>query len=391
MPMLESRAARSNILTVNTGSSSLRLASHTLDSVPRCSASSSLSPRPDATPETFADFIDRYALAEPAIVVHRVVHGGTKLVAPCVVDAAVETEIERLGNLAPLHNGIALEWIRSARAAFGPNVCQAACFDTEFFADLPAAAANYALPRELCQQLEIRRYGFHGLAHQSLLNGWHDLRQRVGGERVISLQLGAGCSISASEQGRPIATSMGFSPLGGLVMANRCGDLDPAVVLHLIEQGGFTANELRWILNESSGLLALSGITGDMKALLGYENPEAELAIQMFCARAGEYIGAYLTSLRGADAILIGGGIGQHAPTIRATILEPLKWAGIRIDDERNRCIDASLGGAIHSDNSTTEVWFIPTHEESVMAAAARSLLFEPEENATMTTPGMPR
>lgn len=240
---------------------------------------------------------------------------------------------------------------------------------------MPLFAANYALPSDLCRQHELRRYGFHGLAHQSLLQQWLARSERHGKRRVISLQLGAGCSATASDRGWPIDTSMGFSPLAGLMMATRCGDLDPTVVLHLIDQAGFSAAELGWIFNESSGLRAVSGESGDMRQLLDSDTDAAALAVSMFCHRLQKYLGAYLAVLGGADAILFGGGIGEHATEIRARVLAHFEWAGISLDAARNVAVSPHRGGAIHTDNSATEVWVIPTDEAQVMAEAARGLL----------------
>lgn len=364
-----------SVLTLNAGSSSLRLASYTLESVPRCVADAHQSPPPAQDPDVLADFVRQHALAVPDLVMHRVVHGGQTLTEPCLIDAAVEAEIERLKALAPLHNGVALDWISAAREAFGPEVRQAACFDTGFYAQLPPAAAAYALPKALCEQHEIRRYGFHGLAHQSMLNYWHEQSHTEGDRRVISLQLGAGCSATATDHGWPIETSMGFSPLEGLVMAARCGDLDPSVVLYLIDEAGFDTAELGRILNESSGLRAVSGQSGDMQTLLESDTDDAALAVALFCHRVRKYVGAYLAVLGGADAILFGGGIGEHAPVIRSRVLEHFEWAGIRLDTERNVAMPSDAGGPIHADDSTVEVWVTPTDEGRVMAVAAHPLL----------------
>jgi len=365
----------SHILTVNAGSSSLRLASFALEDALPLTAQAHLSPAPARDPNVLVDFLRQHGLGVPELIIHRVVHGGARLTRPCLLDAEVETEIARLKSLAPLHNGVALDWIDSARRAFGAETPQAACFDSGFFAEMPPFAASYALPPDLCREHELRRYGFHGLAHQSLLQQWLARSEHHGKRRVISLQLGAGCSATASDHGWPIDTSMGFSPLEGLMMATRCGDLDPAAVLYLIDKAGFSASELGWIFNESSGLRAVSGESGDMRRLLDSDTDAAALAVSMFCHRLQKYLGAYLAVLGGADAILFGGGIGGHAPEIRARVLTHFEWAGIRLDAARNACVSAEQGGAIHTDNSATEVWVIPTDEAQVMAEAARGLL----------------
>jgi acetate kinase len=374
--MTEAQVGSAKVVTINAGSSSLRISGYSVGPTFERLAEAHLTSLPDGDAVVLLDFMHRHGLARPELVMHRVVHGGQTLREPRLVDAEVEAEIERLSAFAPLHNGLALDWIQAAREAFGPGVPQAACFDTAFFADLPPHAASYALPPELCARHGIRRYGFHGLAHQSMLDQWGDRGTPGDDRRVISLQLGAGCSVTASDRGSPVETSMGFSPLEGLMMATRCGNLDPAVVLHLVEKGGMSADALDTLFNRQSGLLAISGQTGDMRALLESPSPKAKLAVRMFCHRVQMYVGAYLAVLQGARAILFGGGIGEHAATIRQRILQPFAWAGIVLDESRNLSVDPEHGGAIHAERSRVEVWVIPTDEAGVMASAARTLLF---------------
>jgi acetate kinase len=386
--MIQSASKRaSSLVTVNAGSSSLRIAGYRLDSGSTRTGHVHLSPAPAGNPGVLSDFVRGHNIPQPDIVMHRVVHGGSRLRAPCLIDAQVEAEIRRLQTLAPLHNGIALDWMEAAREAFGSDVLQAACFDTGFYANLPPAAATYALPREMCKQHEIQRYGFHGLAHQSMLSIWQEQSHGPSDNgRVISLQLGAGCSVTASENSQPFDTSMGFSPLEGLMMATRCGDLDPTVVLHLLNEGGYSAAELGSILNASSGLLAVSGQTGNMQTLLRTDTKEADLAISMFCSRVRKYVGAYLAILGGADAILFGGGIGEHAPAIRARVLERFEWAGVHLDAERNASVNPTTGGPIHSRQSVVELWVTPTDEEAVMVNASRTLLAERAPSVSSST-----
>lgn len=375
-----------SVLTINAGSSSVRLAYFSLESSLSRLAELRISTAEAGDGSVLTDFINAHACPRPDLIVHRVVHGGPTLSEPCLIDAAVEAEIHRLQSLAPLHNRLALDWIRAAREVFGTEIKQASCFDTGFYHQLPAVATHYALPRELCEQHQIRRYGFHGLAHQSMLNQWLDQKQTCDDRRVISLQLGAGCSITACDRGRPIDTSMGFSPLEGLVMATRCGDLDPAIVLYLIEEGGLSAAHLNGILNESSGLRGVSRQSGDMRELLDSDTADAELAVAMFCHRARKYIGAYLAILGGANAILFGGGIGESAPIIRARILENMDWAGIRLDKQKNHSIASTDGGSIHAADSKSEIWVVPADEESVMANAAQTLLLNLNDRADHKT-----
>lgn len=313
-------------------------------------------------------------------VAHRVVHGGTKLTAPCVIDAAVEAEIERLAALAPLHNPRALIWLRACRALLGKAVAQVAVFDTGFYAALPEVARSYALPQQLAQNHGLRRYGFHGIAHQAMWRRWRHLRPDIAkGGRVISLQLGAGCSITAIADGAPQDTSMGFSPLEGLVMATRSGDLDPGLLLYLLREGSMTVDELDRLLNKESGLRGMAG-ESDMRKLLVSNEPAAQLAVELYCYRARKYVGAYLAVLGGADAIIFGGGVGEHAPEIRERILAGMEWAGIVLDRERNH---AAVGAeaCISRDDSRVTVWAIAVDESQLLAEEAGILLTQARES----------
>lgn len=367
----ETRAA--GILTVNGGSSSLRLAVFAADGQALV-ADARLAPVPPTDPAVLERFLREAGVGRLVAVVHRVVHGGSRLRETCWLDAGVEAEIARLKALAPLHNGMALDWIHAARRAC--DAPQAAAFDTAFFVDLPPWAARYALPSELSERFGLRRFGFHGLAHRSMLESWRGLRRRPpAGERVISIQLGSGCSMAAIRDGQPVECSMGYSPLEGLMMATRSGDVDPTVILRLVGEGGFSLEELEGILNHASGLRGVSGTTADMAALLADEAPQARLAVDMFCHRVRKYLGAYLAVLGGADAILFGGGIGERAPDIRARVLEGLAWAGIVVDPGRNAAVAPPQGGEISAPDSRVEVRVLPVQEARLMAREVAALL----------------
>lgn len=362
------------VLTVNAGSTSLRLAAFETAETPACIGEAHFPHLPRHDPGVLTEFVSKHEISVPDVVVHRVVHGGINLRTACLIDAHVESEIERTIPLAPLHNSTALGWIRAARAAFDDAVPQVAVFDTAFYAHMPAWSAKYALPQDLCEKHGIRRYGFHGLAHRSMLMRWHQLSESpMKHGRVISLQLGAGCSITATDHGQPVDTSMGFSPLEGLMMATRCGDLDPTVLLYLIDQGGYGIRDLEKILNEESGLRGVSRESADMERLLSRDDTDAELAVAMFCHRVRKYIGAYIAVLGGVDAILFGGGIGEHAPEIRARVLDDFSWADIRIDSERNSGV-AHGGGSIHADDSVVNVWVTPVDEALIMVQEAMTV-----------------
>jgi acetate kinase len=302
--------------------------------------------------------------------VHRIVHGG-QLNRSCRIDAAVEREIAERAPLAPLHNPAALQWLRACRQRLGGQVPQIAVFDTAFYADLPQVAATYPLPHELCREHDLRRYGFHGIAHAAMWRRWTSLRPDLSqGGNVISLQLGAGCSATAVAQGRAIDTSMGFTPLEGLMMALRSGDVDPGLLIYLQRRAGLSAEALEDMLIHRSGLRGVSGTSGDMRDLLRSENPRAALAVEMFCYRVRKYIGAYLAVLGGADAILFGGGIGEHQPEIRRRILAGLEGLGLVLDAERN---SAALGtdACISRAGSRIEVRVTPVDEERMLAEEA--------------------
>lgn len=365
------------LLTVNTGSSSVRLDLFEARAAGAVQALASYHESLDGLPETvLREFLRGRDARVLQVIAHRVVHGGARFTAPCRIDDAVEQDIERLAPLAPLHNPQALAWIRACRAVCGAQVPQVAVFDTAFYAALPAVAHTYALPHALVRQHAIRRYGFHGLAHQAMWQRWCALEPQHAGRRgrVISLQLGAGCSISAIAGGVPQDTSMGFSPLEGLVMATRCGDLDPGVLLYLQRECGMPLEALDHVLSQESGLLGVSGSSADMRVLLASSEPQARLAVDLYCYRARKYIGAYLAVLGGADAILFGGGVGEHAPEIRARILQGWAWAGIALDAARNHAalgVEARIGHA----GSPVAVWVLPVNEAAILAQAALALM----------------
>lgn len=364
------------LLTVNTGSSSVRLDLLEARDAGVAQAVASYHESLDSPPEAMLrEFLRGRDARALQVIAHRVVHGGARFTAPCLIDDSVEQEIERLAPLAPLHNPQALAWIRACRSLCGAQVPQVAVFDTSFYAALPEVAYTYALPHALAAQHAIRRYGFHGLAHQAMWQHWCMLEpQRAGAGRVISLQLGAGCSISAIVDGVPQDTSMGFSPLEGLVMATRCGDLDPGVLLYLQREGGMTVEALDHMLSQESGLLGLSGVSADMRALLASSEPHARLAVDLYCYRARKYIGAYLAVLGGADAIVFGGGVGEHAPEIRARILQGLEWAGIALDARRNQTALGVEARITHAD-SPVAVWVLPVDEAAILAKEALALI----------------
>ena len=307
---------------------------------------------------------------------HRVVHGGEQFVQPVVINERVADEIDRLSDLAPLHNPACLEGIRGARDMLGSNVPMVAVFDTAFHQTLPIAAKTYAIPHDLATKHRIRRYGFHGIAHASLLAGYAEFTGTpIEKTRLITLQLGNGCSVTAIAYGKSIETSMGFTPLEGLVMGTRSGDLDPSVVSFLSQREKIDVGEVERWLNEESGLLGLSGRTNDMRDLIHAATQEhderSQLAIEVFCYRARQYIGAYLAVLEGAEAIVFGGGIGEGSPETRARICEGMEWCGLRLDHDRNgAAVGLRPGSAsqISQDGASLKAYVVATDEESWIA-----------------------
>lgn len=359
------------VLAVNAGSSSVRLSLFGPNRERLADARlASHDTEPSAALQAF--LADRTVALDA--VVHRVVHGGDALASPVIVDEAVEASIERLSVLAPVHNPAALAWLRASRAIAGARVPQIAVFDTAFFAGLPAVARHYALPAQLVAEQGLRRYGFHGLAHQAMWRRWCELASsRPDGGRVVSFQLGSGCSASALACGRPLETSMGFSPLEGLMMATRSGDVDPALVLHLQRHAGMPAEALERMMNRASGLLGVAG-DADMRRILERSDPQAELALGMYCHRARKYLGAYLAVLGGADAVLFGGGVGENAPLVRSRILEGMEWAGIMLDHDANRRT-VGAEACISVPGARMQAWVIAVDEASILAEEAMRLL----------------
>jgi acetate kinase len=313
------------------------------------------------------------ALAGMEAVGHRVVHGGTRFREPVLINDEVLEAIESVSELAPLHNRPAIEVIRAAGAYFGEPMPMVATFDTAFYSSLPDVAARYALPEEITERLGIRRFGFHGLAHRYMVERYRALRPATPEPRLITLQLGNGCSVTASKTGTPVDTSMGFTPLEGLIMGTRSGDLDPSIPLFLVERAGMRAAEVEAFLNNRSGLLGLSGRSNDMRELLAAAeggDQHSELAVRAFCYRAKKYVGAYLAALGGADAVIFGGGIGEHMPEIREAICVGLDCAGLELDPARNRMASES-DERISADGSAIEAWVFRVDEAVVIARDA--------------------
>ena len=313
------------------------------------------------------------SVADVHAVGHRVVHGGEHFQASARIDDSVLAAIEDCVELAPLHNPANLKGIRAARAILGAGVPDVAVFDTAFHASLPEVAYLYGIPYQYYRRFKMRRYGFHGTSHRYVAYRYRKLRgipkERV---NIITLHLGNGCSACAIRGGRSLDTSMGFTPLEGLVMGTRSGDVDPSVLEFLCEKEGISLQEVTAILNRQSGLLGVSGLTADMRDLLAeeaeHEDRRARLAIELFCRRVRKYVGAYLAEMGGAEALVFAGGIGENAPEVRARICAGLEWLGLTLDPQRNAELEGGRAGTISQEGSRLAAWVIPTDEELLIA-----------------------
>lgn len=311
--------------------------------------------------------------AELQAVGHRVVHGGEQFRRSILIDEAVLRGIEENVELAPLHNPHNLRGIDAARAALGSGVPQVAVFDTAFHQTLPEHAYLYAIPYPLYRRHKIRRYGFHGTSHRSIAYRFRKLTGREKADvRIVTLHLGNGCSACAIQGGESIDTSMGFTPLEGLVMGTRAGDIDAALLDYIAAKEGLSLTQVEALLNTQSGLLGLSGLTNDMRDLLlearEMQDRRARLAIEIFCYRVRKYVGSYLAVLGGADAVVFAGGIGENAPEVRSRIGEGLAWAGLHIDEAANVQMVGGHEGCISTPESSLQAWVVPTDEELLIA-----------------------
>jgi acetate kinase len=369
-----------SVVTVNSGSTSVKLAAFEARSQDGCIQIGTQISHAHVTGESLVprEVLTKFLAslrAAPTAIAHRVVHGGRRFTAAVRIDSSVSAAIQELSELAPLHNPKALEWIEAACSIAGPGVAQVAAFDTAFFASLPRVAGEYALARRYGVDEGVRRYGFHGLAHEALWRRWSQLHPDLPlGGRVITLQMGGGVSAAAIERGKPLDTSMGFSPLEGLVMGTRSGDIDPAVVPYLEKRLRKSSADIIALLNRESGVFGLSGGATELGKLAADAAPQAQFAVDLYCYRARKYIGAYLAVLGGCDGIVFGGGVGEHVPAVRKRILTDMGWAGVEIDSAAN---DAAQGREARIDTSRlpVRVYVIPAEEEEILARAAVAVI----------------
>lgn len=375
-------ALRMNVLVLNAGSSSLKfdlwetspeqlqadtnvlLAQGVLER---------LSNIPEALNTVFDIVFEKARGARVDAVGHRIVHGGDRYFLATRIDAQVERDIEELGALAPLHNPHNLAGIRAARERL-PLAVHVAVFDTAFHHTLPPCSYIYGLPYEYLTEKKIRRYGFHGISHRYVTRNFAELNSansggKTRGEyRLITCHLGNGCSICAVEYGKSVDTSMGFTPLEGLMMGTRSGDVDAGAILHLITHEKMGAEDVLQMLNSQSGLKGVSGVSNDMRDVLravGAGNERARLSVDAFCYRLRKYIGSYLAAMNGADALIFTGGIGENSAEIRSRVCDGLSNLGMGIDPVANA---SESHEARQIGTSAIPVWVVPTQEELLIA-----------------------
>lgn len=325
----------------------------------------------DATLHALLAWLDEAFAGRPlAAAAHRVVHGGARFSAPVLIDDAVLAALRDLTPLAPLHQPLALAAIDALRRSH-PALPQIACFDTAFHHTMPSLETRFALPRAL-GDAGLRRYGFHGLSYEYIAAM---LPSVIGAEaaagRVIVAHLGSGASLCALRAGRSVGTTMSLTPLDGLVMGTRCGSLDPGVVLYLLQEKGLSAAAVSDLLYHDSGLLGVSGVSADMAALLASADPHAAEAVDLFVYRIVREIGALAAVLGGIDALVVTGGIGQHAAPIRRRVCEAMAWLGLAFDADAN---DAG-GPRISALDSAVSAWVIATDEDAMIFRHSRALL----------------
>jgi acetate kinase len=341
------------VLAVNAGSSSLKV-----DVVADGVVEASYDDLPSSPPTVDA-------------VGHRIVHGGREFTEPVIIDNEVEKRLRALVDLAPLHQPKSLAGLDAARSLL-PDIPHVGCFDTAFHATIPTAAATFALPREWRERWEIRRYGFHGLSH-----AWSSRRAAhmvPGARRIVVAHLGAGASLAAVLDGQSVDTTMGFTPLDGLVMATRSGSVDPGLLLWLEEHEGLSPHQIAEVLEHRSGLLGLAG-TADMRELLSREDDEARLALAVYLHRLASSVAAMTVALGGLDALVFTGGVGERSTQIRAGVGSRLQHLGVTIDDGRNHRATGDVDAEVSTAGSSVAVLVVTAREALEIARGTELLL----------------
>lgn len=308
---------------------------------------------------------------------HRVVHGGREYSEAVRVDDHVLDEVKRLKVLAPLHNPAHALGIEAVQAIY-PDIPQVVVFDTAFHQTMPPVAFRYALPKALYEEHKIRRYGFHGTSHAYVSERASEITEARGTHGWLTAHLGNGCSATAVYDGKSLDTSMGLTPLEGLMMGTRSGDVDPSLHIHLKRQLGMSLEDIDTMLNKESGLLGISGLSNDLRTIEQAANEgheDAQLAIEMFCYRVGKYLASLSCALPELTGIVFTGGIGENSKTTRARILDVVRHFGIKVDTDKNASLVGGNEGSFHSDDSSIELWVIPTDEEGRIAQETREAL----------------
>lgn len=308
---------------------------------------------------------------------HRGVHGGREYSEAVRVDEHVLSEVKRLKVLAPLHNPANALGIEAVQAIY-PEIPQVVVFDTAFHQTMPAVAYRYPLPKSLYEEHKIRRYGFHGTSHAYVSERASEITSAKGPHGWLTAHLGNGCSATAVYDGESLDTSMGLTPLEGLMMGTRCGDIDPSLHIHLKRQLGMSLEEIDKMLNSESGLLGISGLSNDLRTIEQAANEghkDAQLAIEMFCYRVGKYLASLSCALPEFTGIVFTGGIGENSATTRARILTVMRHFGIQFDEDKNASLVGGAEGSLHTEDSSIELWVIPTDEECQIAKETRQTL----------------
>jgi acetate kinase len=303
---------------------------------------------------------------------HRIVHGGAKFKGSVKITSQVIESLEKLIPFAPLHQAPSLNLLKQMRT-LAPDLFHVACFDTTFHQEQPSVATRFALPREY-EQEGVRRYGFHGLSYESIIKKLRKLAPDLIEKRLVVAHLGSGASLSAIYKGKSIETTMGFSALDGVPMATRCGSLDVGVILYLFEEKKMLLSEVQDLLYHHSGLLGVSGVSGDVRTLLASDKMEAKEALELFVYHIVREIGGLSAALGGVDGLIFTAGIGQHCAWVRQQVCCRLEWLGVELDLELN---NSNQEGCISTEKSTVKVWIIPTDEEGMIAHHTYSLFLE--------------
>jgi acetate kinase len=308
---------------------------------------------------------------------HRVVHGGSRFTKPVLATPGILDELDKLTPLAPLHQPHNIKPIRII-AERNPGLPQVACFDTAFHATQAPLAQAFALPESITKN-GVRRYGFHGLSYEYIASALPEIAPDAARGRTVVAHLGNGASLCAMHAGKSVASTMGFTAVDGLMMGTRCGTLDPGVILYMLDELGMNAREIEDLLYRGSGLLGVSGVSGDMRALLGSDDERARFAVDLYVYRIGRELGSMCAAMQGLDAIVFTAGIGEHSKEIRQRVCEQAAWWGIEFDRQAN----GSGGPRISTASSKVSVWTIPTNEELMIARHALALIDGKREGAS--------